>query len=146
MNFRLIDENDIKSCAELFNDVFSSKPWDEPWTKQLATKRLNHFYESKGFVGVLAEQDSIIGFALGNIEPFHFGSMFYLREMCTKTNLQKSGVGSKVLNALELELLSHGVYSTYLTTERDIPAASFYIKNGFIYSEKMGFYARCTNS
>lgn len=66
--------------------------------------------------------------------------------MCTKSNLQNQGVGKKILSALEEELLAQGVRSVYLTTERAIPAASFYQKNGFSYSEKMGFYAKRINS
>jgi N-acetylglutamate synthase-like GNAT family acetyltransferase len=143
---RKIEKKDIKACAALFTSVFSSDPWNEAWNVNIATERLCHFYESKGFVGVLAESDGIIGFALGNTEPFYFGSMFYLREMCIQTDLQKSGVGSAILNALEQELSLNKVHSIYLTTERNIPAAEFYTKKGFNFSEKMGFYAKRINS
>tara|TARA_Y100001949_G_C15955588_1_gene316804 strand:+ start:900 stop:1340 length:441 start_codon:yes stop_codon:yes gene_type:complete len=146
MILRNIQEADIDACALLFAQVFSSEPWNEEWNKEFASERISHFFQSKGFIGVLAEDDGIIGFALGNTEPFYFGSMFYLREMCTHRNLQKQGVGNKILGALEAELCSHKVKSIYLTTERAIPAAKFYQKNGFSYSEKMGFYAKRINS
>lgn len=147
MILRNIEEDDIEICAELFMQVFSSDPWNEEWSIVFANERLSHFYQSKGFFGVLAEeQNSVVGFALGNTEPFYFGSMFYLREMCIKTKLQNKGVGKEILKALEDELLTKKINRIYLTTERDIPAASFYQKNGFNYSEKMGFYAKRTNS
>lgn len=146
MIVRKVEEKDIEACAALFSEVFSSEPWNEPWTKRLARERLSHFYESKGFIGVLAESDGVIGFVLGNTEPFYFGSMFYLREMCIQTHLQKKGVGSNMFHALEQALSMHNVHSIYLTTEHDIPAAEFYKKKGFTYSEKMGFYAKRTNS
>lgn len=142
MKLRRIQEADIDSCAILFTQVFSSKPWNEEWNKDLALERLLHFYQSKGFIGIIAEQESIIGFVLGNTEPFYFGSMFYLREMCTRTNLQNQGAGKKILEALEEELHTEGIQRIYLTTERTIPASSFYQKNGFNYSDKMGFYAK----
>lgn len=142
MRFRSIQEADIEACAILFTQVFSSEPWCEEWNKDLALERLFHFYQSKGFIGVLAEQKGIAGFALGNTEPFYFGSMFYLREMCTKTNLQNQGVGNKVLGVLENELRSEGVQRIYLTTERAIPASKFYQKCGFNYTDKIGFYAK----
>jgi ribosomal protein S18 acetylase RimI-like enzyme len=146
MKIRSIEKQDIKGCAKLFAQVFSSAPWNEPWTEEDAFTRLNHFYESEGFLGILIEKDRILGFALGNWEPFYFGNMFYLREMCTDTKLQSQGIGSKVYSALESELTSSSVKSIYLTTEREIPAASFYKKHGFNYSEKMGFYAKHLNS
>jgi len=140
--FRGIEKSDIEPCALLFMRVFSSTPWSEGWSAEAAFERLNHFYQSKGFVGVLAETDDVVGFSLGNIEPFFFGSMFYLREMCTEASLQNQGVGRRILCTLEKELNSSSVKSIYLTTERSIPAANFYQNNGFTYSEKMGFYTK----
>lgn len=147
MKLRSIQETDVEACAILFAQVFSSEqPWNEKWNEVFALERLSHFYQSKGFIGVLAEQEEVIGFALGNTEPFYFGSIFYLREMCTQTNLQNQGIGKKVLEALEKELLSEQVQRIYLTTERSIPAVNFYQKNGFNYSDKMGVYAKRLNT
>jgi len=143
MILRNIEDCDIKRCAVLYSQVFSSKPWNEGWNADLARERLAHFYHSKGFIGVLAEEkEDIMGFALGNAEPYYFGSIFYLREMCIKTKLQNLGLGKRTLNALENECSAKKINKLYLTTERAIPAASFYQKNGFKYSEKMGFYAK----
>ena len=146
MKSRLITKSDIGKCAKLFSQVFSSEPWNEPWTEEDAFKRLNHFFESKGFAGVLLESESVIGFALGNIEPFHFGDMFYLREMCIDTKKQHSGYGYKILENLEESLKEQEVHSIYLTTERQIPASKFYQKHGFNFKEAMGFYAKRINS
>tara|TARA_B110000967_G_C18716176_1_gene475268 strand:+ start:246 stop:686 length:441 start_codon:yes stop_codon:yes gene_type:complete len=146
MILRSIQEADIGECAKLFADVFASEPWNEGWDEALALERLTHFYHSMAFSGVLAEQDRIVGFALGNIEPFYFGSMFYLREMCIQASLQNQGIGGEILEALEDDLISQGVKNIYLTTERSIPAAKFYQKNGYNFSEKMGFYAKNVNS
>ena len=146
MVIRNILEEDIEACANLFSKVFSSEPWNEPWEINSATERLMHFYHSKGFIGLLAESENITGFVLGNTEPFHFGSMFYLREMCTANDMQNKGVGGQILNALEIELSKNKIHSLYLTTDRRIPAANFYQKNGFKLNETMGFYARRVNS
>lgn len=146
MKFRIIKGEDIDECSLLFAAVFSSSPWDEKWTKELALERLTHFYESKGFLGVVAEKDNIVGFALGNIEPFYFGSMFYLREMCVGSSIQRKGIGSGVIDTLDAELSQLNVQRIYLATERTIPAASFYQGKGFIRSEELGFYARSVNS
>ncbi len=118
-------------------------PWNESWDIVSAKERLHHFYESKGFIGILAERDGIVGFALGNSEPFYFGNMFYLREMCILKDLQQQGLGKKLYLALERELSLAKIHSIYLTTNRATVASSFYMSNGFKASEKMGFYAKC---
>ena len=142
MILRSIQEKDIEACAALYAQVFSSEPWDENWSEGAARERLLHFYHSNGFCGVLAEQDGVVGFSLGNIEPFYSGSIFYLREMCRKANMSKMGVGHKVLAELERELLHQEVQDVYLITDRAIPASDFYQKNGFNHSDQMGFYAK----
>lgn len=147
MKHRQIIKQDIGKCARLFSDVFSAEPWNEPWTEHDAYKRLSHFFESKGFLGVLLEkEDDIVGFALGNTEPFHFGDMFYLREMCVDKNVQHSGYGYKLLDQLEINLKSKKIHSIYLTTDRKIPASKFYQKHGFNFKESMGFYAKRISS
>ena len=146
MKFRIIKETDIDECSSLFATVFSSSPWNEEWTKQLALERLTHFYESKSFLGVVAKKESIVGFALGNIEPFYFGSIFYLREMCVSSTLQRKGIGSGVIDTLDSELSQLNVKRIYLATEHTIPAASFYQDKGFVHSKELGFYSRSVNS
>lgn len=149
MNIRNIQEADIKACATLYAEVFSSDPWNEAWSKDLAAERLMHFYLSKGFVGVIAENEegkdeahNVIGFVLGNTEPFYDGTWFYLREMCIKTDLQNKGFGTQLLIRLEATLNDLAVKSIYLMTEKEIPAADFYLKNGFSLSQEMGFYEK----
>lgn len=143
MKVRLINGGDIASCAKLFVQIFSSDPWNESWNIVSAKERLQHFYDSKGFIGLIAERDGIVGFALGNSEPFYFGDMYYLREMCIQTDLQQQGLGNQLYLALERELALAKIHSIYLTTHRETVAANFYLRNGFKASDKMGFYAKC---
>lgn len=142
MILRSIKKDDLQPCAQLYTAVFSEEPWREAWSQELALARLSHFYQSSGFIGVLAEQDGILGFALGNTEPFYSGLLFYLREMCVHNTRQGQGVGTKVYSALEQQLSAAQVCGVYLTTERTIPAAQFYLSQGFGYSEAMGFYSK----
>lgn len=142
MIVRSIDRPDLMGCADLYADVFASAPWLEPWTARAALDRLAHFYESKGFAGILAEHDGLVGFALGNTEPYHSGSIYYLREMCVASNHQSQGVGRQVYDALENVLYARGVKSIYLATARTIPAARFYMNSGFECLDEMGFYER----
>ena len=144
MKHRYIEESDIEACAKIFERVFSSEPWNEPWTFDAAYKRLNHFFESKGFFGVLAEEGSgqVIAFVLGNKEPFCHGELYYLREMCVDNEHQSSGIGSSLSSYLDETLANQDIKGMYLATGEKIPAASFYQKNGFKVSDDMAFYSK----
>ncbi|GGX89126.1 hypothetical protein GCM10007160_15600 [Litchfieldella qijiaojingensis] len=142
MQQRNMEEKDLAACARLFARVFSADPWNEPWDDELALRRLVHFHDSSGFVGVVAQRQEVVGFALGNLEPFCTGTLFYLREMCINTAQQSKGVGTQLYHALQRELESRHVRAVYLATYRGIPAASFYEGRGFHRSDNMAFYAK----
>lgn len=140
MVVREIKNEDLESCGDLYSRVFSGSPWSERWSSEKAHERISHFFNSKGFVGLLSENKNITGFVLGNTEPFIDGTWFYLREMCVDINYQRQGIGAKLLNELKEQLTTRAVKNIYLATERDIPAASFYEKNGFSLEGNMAFY------
>ena len=137
---REINKDDLELCSELYAQVFSGPPWSEKWSKEKANERLSHFYKSEGFIGLVIANEGITGFVLGNSEPFLDGNWFYLREMCVAKDRQGKGAGTALLKQLNETLAAKSVKNIYLATDRNIPAAKFYIKNGFSQEEKMGFY------
>jgi len=146
MKLRIIEASDLGACAELYALVFSSGPWNEAWNQENSLDRIEHIFQSRGFVGVLAYDDEVLGFAIGNFEPFYYGSAFYLRDMCTRPSEQGKGIGKRILQQLENELMSHCVKNVYLTTERNIPAAKLYENSGYQYLENNGFFSKALNS
>lgn len=143
MDIREINLDDIENCAGLYVKTFSAPPWNEDWTISRASERLGHFYHSLGFQGVIAIQDeTVAGFVLGNIEPYSNGPIFYLRETCTAAEYQNRGIGTAMLKQLEVRLQLKGVSSIYLVTERDIPAARFYLSRGYIAEKNTVVYSR----
>jgi ribosomal protein S18 acetylase RimI-like enzyme len=143
MVIRTIGENDISGCANLYIKVFSAEPWNEIWEIERVESRLLHFLNSQGFVGLLAESDNeITGFVAGNSEPFRLHDIFYLREMCIKAELQRSGIGKNLYSELEKKLIEKDIRSIYLTTQHNIPASQFYQKVGFKISEEIRFFSK----
>ena len=57
--------------------------------------------------------------------------LFYLNEMCVKTEEQDRGIGGSLMNRLSDELESAGVEQTFLLALRGAPAEAFYEKYGF---------------
>ena len=136
-----ITKSDIKELAALYVSVFSSPPWNEPWTQKSAQERLEWIYESRGFLGFLVkEKESIQGMALGNIEPFLGERVFYLREMMIGSDKQREGLGAQLLKQLHIHLKEIFVSRSYLITKNESPAAKFYLSNGYTLEHADGFY------
>ena len=57
--------------------------------------------------------------------------------MCVKTDIQRQGIGAKLIEYLERDLKQRDVGKIYLLTARDTLAETFYKKAGFYASSKM---------
>ncbi|RBI59804.1 GNAT family N-acetyltransferase [halophilic archaeon] len=136
-SFRPVSENDLTECVRLYCSVFNEEPWNDAWTEQTAQTRLHEILEAPGYRGYAATRNSdVIGFAMGNLEQWHSGKRFFLKEMLVDTALQQSGIGTDLLDYLITELRRENVEQVYLLTMRDSPAYDFYKKNGFTLTEQ----------
>lgn len=136
-------EADLALCAQLYANTFSQKPWNESWTVDTAHRRLKHMYMSPGVVGVcIYNEGDLIGFVLGNKEPFLVRDLFYLREMCVIKDEQGTGVGTALMESLMTSLEQEGVGSIYLSTSPASKAHTFYQKLGFKPAEDMAFMVK----
>ena len=131
MNIRLIIENDLPACAKLFQMTFNSTPWNENWAYEDALSRISDNFSSPKFIGFLAEQDSLLGFVLGNLQRYESRFDFELKEMCVKPIRQRLGIGSSLLVELQRYLQEKSVNSIFLLTAKDSFASKFYEKNKF---------------
>lgn len=146
MEYRSIQVEDLPRCAEVFASVFNRDPWNENWTEAAVLIRLQEIFDTPGFQGVLTlQQEEVIGFALGSIERWDQEKHFNLKEMCVKTDHQRSGIGKALMNTLEDRLTELEVGKIYLQTLRGSSAEEFYEKCGFYVSTKvimMGKYLK----
>jgi len=134
--FEIRDE-DLLECANLYVDTFNAPPIFDRWTVHTAYNRLKDICNSANFVGLKYVEDGRIKAAVfGNCEQWFEGRHFTLREMFVSNYSQKSGIGTKVLQALELKLKDFDVRTIILFTLRE-ETDSFYIKNGFSHMDFM---------
>jgi aminoglycoside 6'-N-acetyltransferase I len=120
----------LDAAARLFVSVFNAAPWNDSWSRATARARLRDVVATPGFVGVgRADGDEICGFALGHTEQWFTGRHFLLQEMCVRTDLQRRGIGTELVHALQRRLV--GVEQVYLLTDRQSLAHAFYEKAGF---------------
>lgn len=125
-----LDRRALPACAALFVETFNAEPWNDGWTVQTATARLEEMLSTPGFVGVaLMINERVTGAALGQIESWFSGRHFYLREMFVRIDLQRRGKGARLLEGLAARCPN--VEAMYLITDRGSPAQHFYERHGF---------------
>ncbi len=140
MNYRQFDRNDILPCTETFIQVFNQEPWNDKWTTERAQQYLQDFTHTPGFIGVIAEdQSGVAGFIFGVRKQWWSAEEFFIHEMCVRVTNQQSGIGTGLLQFLERGLTATGVSNITLLTNRNIPAESFYKRNGFNEIDRLVF-------
>ena len=142
MEIKLIEQNDLIQCTEMFIKVFNDDPWNDEWTFSKAQKYLLDFYNTPGFLGVLAlENKEVIGFIFGVHRTWWSGNEFYIHEMCVESQHQNRGIGKLLLDYL-IKSLGNNISNITLLTDRGIPAEAFYKKNGFREIERLVFLSK----
>jgi len=135
---RLLSEKDLEEVAKVFTRVFSSEPWNEPWSFETSYKRLLDISQTPGYIGIgyFDSNNQLIGFLVGNEEQWADGKRFYINEICVLANIQKKGIGTSLLHYLKDILSQKNVDSAYLSTERgEGKPELFFSKNGYVTDE-----------
>jgi aminoglycoside 6'-N-acetyltransferase I len=135
---QIFTEQHLDECASLFLEVFNSEPWNESWNFEKANLLLSQILNTPGSLGlVLQQQNIILGFVIGYCEQRDKGKNFFLKEMCVRSNQQRQGIGTKLIQKLIYTLNQAGVNLIYLLTMKDEYTEEFYSKNGFQRSLRM---------
>lgn len=135
-----VASDDLGGCIKLLLNVFNNEPWNDSWTFEGAEKYLQDYIETPGFKGFVAEEENkIIGFIFGFRKRWWQADEFYVNEMCVEISEQRNGIGTKLINYLEINLKTEGVENITLLTNRGIPAEEFYKKNGFSEIDRIIF-------
>jgi len=151
MIVREMEAKDLPGCAEVFQQTFSSPPWNETWSLSDSTRRLDYFFNSQAASGYIAISDDtqetsgtdrIIGFILGQAEPFQSNDLFHIRELCVLPEYQNQGTGHILLKALESNLKHASISAIYLLTDKEFPAADFYQNNGYCQNNSLSLYSK----
>ena len=138
-SMRILAENDLEEAAKLFTCVFSSSPWNEPWSVKTSYKRLSDISLTPGYIGIgyFDSTDRLIGFLVGNEEQWADGKSFYINEICVRGTIQQKGIGTHLLTYLSTILTEKKIDSVYLSTERGQGKPElFFSKNGYATNEK----------
>lgn len=127
----------LDDCAHLFMTAFNAEPWNDSYTLDTAKKQLDWHLDVPGCLGLVSiDSDGIVAFALGYREPTDVGDVFHLSIFCVRPDVQRTGVGSRLLRNLEDRLREIGANTVYLGTHKGTPAEAFYRKHGYTVSHQ----------
>jgi aminoglycoside 6'-N-acetyltransferase I len=135
---------DLDRCVGLFVRVFSQPPWEDLWpSAERALAYLSDIVGTPGFRGFIAyEGRKLLAMCLGHKVRWWAGDEFYLDELCVDLEVQRKGIGTKLVAHAQSALRREGVQVFVLLTERDTPAECFYARQGFASSAKVVFMYR----
>lgn len=136
--FRRFNWKDLDECAALFKSVFSAGPWFDEWVSLDQSRNyLKELVENPVFEGFLMCDDSkIVAVCLGHRRSWWMGNEFFVDEFFVETGRQGNGIGTKTVVSLVEILREDGYTRLTLLTNKNIPAETFYLKNGFYNNEK----------
>ena len=130
------DPGHLDGCARIFSSIFNEEPWNEPWTVQTARGRLAEALATPGAYGLVQLGPAVEAFVVGYGEQGYDGRVFYIKEMCVATNLQRQGIGTILMQELQNALSTEGYGHVYLLTHREGAAAAFYGQQGYRTSKR----------
>ncbi len=124
--------------AESFRQVFNDAPWNDSWTGEQAHDRICDIMHTPRFDGAAVIRDGkIIAAVLGRGEQYFDGEVFQILEFWVAKELQRQGVGRKLLADFTAYLKEKGICRVFLLTMRSEQTEGFYRKQGFSVQEGM---------
>ena len=128
-------------CVQVFMQVFNQEPWGDQWpTPQRAREYLLDLVNTPGFKGFVVHEDSsILGLCFGHKVRWWAGDEYLIDEFCIDSDAQHAGLGTRLMEHIGKVLLEEDIQFVVLLTDKQTPAESFYVKQGFETSAKTVF-------
>ena len=126
------DKNLLEEVIEIYVETYSQEPWNEPWTLEMADKKINTYLKNpnaKSYISII--DGKVVGFIMGHINYYLDQCEFSIEEFIIKKEYQGKGIGTKMLNYVEEDLKKIGIDGIILLTGSGFPSEKFYEKNKF---------------
>ena len=137
---RKMNESDMPRCAEILCEAYNNDMWQCHWTAQTATAYLMDYFRVEKFVGFVLEEDGdIIGAMFAHEKIWWNNSELYIDEMFVVPEMQRNGLGSRLIKTAEKYVKKYNLAGLTLCTNKYAPAPGFYRKNGFKDNEAISF-------
>ena len=138
MELKVLSLEDRKIITDLFTDVFTNEPWNDDWSDQAQLEAYITDLTGQSYSLTLGyfEGDRILGLSMGYIKHWYSGTEYIINEFCVDRHSQGKGIGTAFMKAIEAYLSGKGIRQIFLLTDKDVPAYTFYQRNGF--TEQIG--------
>src|SRR5450755_395288 len=141
-DFAIVPASDVEAFAELYALVFNAPPWQDGWSVPAAAERLRALAAAPKLEALGAYQAGKgVGLVLGSGERSVKGWVLHLREMFVVPELQRNGIGRKLLAAFERSLAGSYI-GVYLQTGSRVPAHEFYASCGYANTDLVSMRKR----
>lgn len=132
VELRVFETQNLSEAGAVYAACFNEPPWQDGWTNESAVQRLEALLQFPTALSQIAFlEGSLVGLAIGHVEPWVDGPHFYLSELCVSPAHRNRRVGSALMEGLLGRLSMCGVVSVYLLTERASAAEGFFRAHDF---------------
>lgn len=108
MNYRIMQESDIKKVIPIYIDYYNNHE-DGEWTEETTYKRIHQVWSREDSLCLIAEKGNIIvGFAIGYFEQYDDIQAYDLVEIVIESEWQNKGLGTEFMQELELQVKQKG--------------------------------------
>lgn len=133
MNIRPIEQKDVSACADILMRAYAEPPQNELLDRETAEEYIKGKFDRSGtdsFVA-LGKSGQVVGFIFLQLSAWVGGKQAILEEIVVSPDVQRTGVGSELLNHVEAHLRSQYVTSVLLWVKKDERLLDFYKKHGY---------------
>jgi len=140
MIIRLVREEDLLVCGDIYAKAFSQAPYFGVWTTETAANMLAGLLSRDPESCWCVENDSgILGFAFCTTYGSFRGT---IQEFAIAPGSQKRGIGTLMMEHILTQFRSRGLQNVDLVANLDASAFKFYKKFGFQHPDRYVVMAR----
>jgi ribosomal protein S18 acetylase RimI-like enzyme len=143
VSVRRIGSAEAVRSGSIIIQAYAEPPWEERWSIENATARLEELTGTPGYVGFAAvDGDALIGFVFALPHTTAHGSGLHISEIAILPQYQRMGIGSALLLQVEQEALKNNNRQIWLVSRRVGGVADYYSANGYHQSETLRVYIK----
>jgi ribosomal protein S18 acetylase RimI-like enzyme len=141
--FRRVSRSEALCRGEIIVEAYAKPPWNEEWSIETATSRLDELATTPGVLVCGAfDGDELVGFVFGLPHTSAIGRGLHIAEIAVLPRYQRKGIGSDLLRHMEHEALREGFVHIWLVSQRTGGVADYYLANGYGPSARVCVYTK----